>query len=257
MFERFTESARRALFFARYEVTQLGGVTIEPEHLVLGVLRDSPQAVARFSRGGESAIRQALVDALGERGETVPTSVEIPFSRACKSALEQTRIEADAAKNRWIHAEHIVLGVLAATDGAAARVLRDAGVTAAAIRDHLAIAPAESQGAPSPAQHAPMPGMISRQWKGVVRPGKADEYLAHLRRETLPALQRIDGFVTAAVLKREVEDGTEFEIATIWRSAAAIEAFAGADVTLAVVPPAARALLARYEERTVHYEIVQ
>ena len=37
MFERYTESARRALFFARYEVSQLGATSIETEHLLLGL----------------------------------------------------------------------------------------------------------------------------------------------------------------------------------------------------------------------------
>ena len=39
MFERYTERARRALFFARYETSALGGVAVETEHLLLGVLR--------------------------------------------------------------------------------------------------------------------------------------------------------------------------------------------------------------------------
>jgi heme-degrading monooxygenase HmoA len=102
-----------------------------------------------------------------------------------------------------------------------------------------------------------MQGMISRQWKGVVTRGSEDEYLAHLRRETLPALTDLDGFVAASILRRGVEDGTEFEVITVWRSAAAIAAFAGVDVTAAVVPPAAQALMVRYDTRAVHYEIVQ
>jgi heme-degrading monooxygenase HmoA len=110
----------------------------------------------------------------------------------------------------------------------------------------------------SPATVASRPaGAISRQWKGVVKPGRDGDYLAQLQRETLPKLGRLDGFVTASILRRDVEDGTEFQVTTLWRSIDAIEAFAGADVTLAVVPPAARALMVRYDERAVHYEIVQ
>jgi ATP-dependent Clp protease ATP-binding subunit ClpC len=40
MFERFTERARRVLFFARYEASQLGGLSIETEHLLLGLIRE-------------------------------------------------------------------------------------------------------------------------------------------------------------------------------------------------------------------------
>lgn len=256
MFERYTDDARRSLFFARYEVTQLGGVTIEPEHLMLGVLRAAPQAILRFIGGtADTGSLRAALERAAAIGEKISTSVEIPFSPACKSALEQTPIEADAAKNVWIGPMHIVLGVLVRTDGAAAHILREAGVTAAAIREHLATISEEPR-SPASAAAGPAPGMISRQWKGVVKPGKADEYLTHLRRETLPALARLDGFVTASILRREVEDGTEFEIVTIWRAVAAIELFAGADVTRAVVPPAVQALMVRYDERAVHFEVV-
>lgn len=46
MFERFTESARCTLFFARFEVSELGGVAIEAEHILLGILRASRRAEA-------------------------------------------------------------------------------------------------------------------------------------------------------------------------------------------------------------------
>ncbi len=46
-------------------------------------------------------------------------------------------------------------------------------------------------------------------------------------------------------------------VTTMWRSLDAIKAFAGDDITTAVVPPAAQALMVRYDDRAVHYEIVQ
>jgi ATP-dependent Clp protease ATP-binding subunit ClpA len=255
MFERYTESSRRCLFFARHEVTQVGGLTIQPEHLVLGILRGAPHAVLRFARDGASAeaLRAALTASITP-AEKVSTSVEIPFDAAVKDALQGAAAEADEAKNKWIRPEHLVLGVLVKTYGDAARVLQDAGVDIAAIRDHLAIAQ-DPDDEPREA-HVPRPGAVCRQWKGVVKPGKADEYLAHLR-ETLSVLVELEGFLSFGILRRDVEDGVEFQVSTIWRSVAAIEAFAGADVTRAVVPPAAQALLVRYDDRAVHYELVQ
>ena len=100
------------------------------------------------------------------------------------------------------------------------------------------------------------PPLVVRQWKGVAKPGQEDAYIAHLQRETFPALGRIAGFVTASILRRTIEDGTEFQIVTTWRSLDAIEAFAGEDAEAAVVPPAAQALLSRYDARVAHYEIV-
>jgi heme-degrading monooxygenase HmoA len=255
VFERFDESARRSLFFARYEVTQLGGLTIEPEYLILGILRDSPQTILRFAAPGttDGAIREAL--RLPSGREKVSTSVEIPFSADAKEILTQTRIEADDLKNHWIRPEHILLGVMGKTSGAATRALHDAGVGANAIREYLRRTPEDAADRADDEWPA-LDGLILRQWKGVAKPDQADAYIAHLERETFPALTRLAGFVHAGILRREVEDGTEFQIQTIWRSIDAIKAFAGDDAEGAVVPPAAQALLVRYDRRAVHYEIV-
>src|SRR5688572_19522110 len=48
MFERYDENARRALFFARFEASQLGSRSIEPEHLLLGLLRLGQNAASPF-----------------------------------------------------------------------------------------------------------------------------------------------------------------------------------------------------------------
>jgi len=257
MFERYNDRARRALFFARYEVAQTGGLSIEPEHLVLGVLRDWADAVLRFAGAGESeqTIR-GRIDPLLSTGERVSTSVEIPFSDQCKHALQGAAIEADSLGNHWIRPEHLILGVMATADGPTTRALRDAGVDVNAIRDYLRNAPEEPY-APPPKSQSQQQGMVVRQWTGIVKSGKADDYVAHLQRETLPALARIAGFVSASILKREVDEGTEFQVVSVWRSLDAIKAFAGDDVTRAVVPPAAQALMVRYDDRAIHYDIVQ
>lgn len=98
--------------------------------------------------------------------------------------------------------------------------------------------------------------MISRHWKGVARPGQAEAYVHHLQTDTFPGLARIPGFVRGSILRREVEAGTEFQIVTVWDSLHAIEAFAGEDVETAVVPGHVRAMLSRYDDRVLHYEIV-
>ena len=50
MFERYTEKARRVIFFARYEASQLGEALIEPHHLLLGVTREDKQMVTRLCK---------------------------------------------------------------------------------------------------------------------------------------------------------------------------------------------------------------
>lgn len=98
--------------------------------------------------------------------------------------------------------------------------------------------------------------MISRLWTGVARPGQAESYVNHLRADTFPQLSAIPGFVRASVLRREVDGGTEFKIITEWESLTAIRAFAGRDPEVAVVPRVVQAMMAHYDTRVVHYEIV-
>jgi heme-degrading monooxygenase HmoA len=207
---------------------------------------------------------RARLEAAAARGERLSTAVEIPFSPACKLVLSQAAAEADRADQRdsyTIRPEHLILGTIVKTDGTAARVLKDAGVDANAIREYLRGAPADPVDASeihrSLITRAVAVGGVVRQWKGVVKPGLAVRYLQHLRDETLPSLARLDGFNGATILRRDVEDGTEFQVSTLWRSLEAIAAFAGEDITRAVVPPAAQALMVRFDDRAVHYEVVQ
>jgi ATP-dependent Clp protease ATP-binding subunit ClpA len=256
MFERFDEPARRALFFARHAVTRVGGKTIEPEHLVLGVLHDAGE-IARVL-GGPAAVGslRTRLETACRGSEKPPASAELPFADDARMAIEGAATEADELKNHWIRPEHIVLGVLVKTNGTAARTLRDAGVDVDVLRAYLRSVVDDPADEPA-AQSWSMEGVVVRQWKGVVKPGLADDYIRHLRDETLPALKKLPGFVHATIMRREIDEGTEFRVDTIWRSLREIEAFAGSDVTKAVVPPDAQKLLLRYDDRAVHYEIVQ
>ena len=98
--------------------------------------------------------------------------------------------------------------------------------------------------------------MISRQWCGVARREHADAYVAHLRTETFPQLANLPGFVDASILRREVADGVEFLIVTRWESLRAIEQFAGADVTRAVVPGVVQDMMVRFDQIVRHYDLV-
>jgi heme-degrading monooxygenase HmoA/catechol 2,3-dioxygenase-like lactoylglutathione lyase family enzyme len=98
--------------------------------------------------------------------------------------------------------------------------------------------------------------MISRHWRGTTKRGQDQAYIDHLKADTFPKISAIPGFVSASILKREGVDGSEFEIVTVWRSRAAIAAFAGQDIDAAVVPEAAQAMLAEFDRRVRHFEIV-
>jgi heme-degrading monooxygenase HmoA len=98
--------------------------------------------------------------------------------------------------------------------------------------------------------------VIARIWHGWTRPENADAYETLLRSEVLPGISRIDGALGAYVLRDPVEDEVEFVTITLWDSLDAVRAFAGDDYEVAVVPPPARRLLSRFDERSRHYETV-
>ncbi len=80
MFERYTEKARRVIFFARYEASQFGSPCIETEHLLLGLLREDKALANRFLRSSASvdSIRKQI-EAHTTQREKVSTSVDLPF----------------------------------------------------------------------------------------------------------------------------------------------------------------------------------
>ncbi|HXE75569.1 MAG TPA: antibiotic biosynthesis monooxygenase [Candidatus Xenobia bacterium] len=97
--------------------------------------------------------------------------------------------------------------------------------------------------------------MIARLWHGWTTRENADAYEALLRREVLPGIHRIPGYKGAHLLRRDAGREVEFVTLTLWDSLEAVRAFAGADYEVAVVPPEARKLLLRFDQRSVHYEV--
>lgn len=96
MFDRYTEPARRALFFTRYEAGMIGATAIETEHLLLGLLKEHDPVLApllEMANVTVDALRQQIYTRVA-RATALPQSVEIPFSTNAKQVLEYTAEEA-------------------------------------------------------------------------------------------------------------------------------------------------------------------
>jgi heme-degrading monooxygenase HmoA len=89
-----------------------------------------------------------------------------------------------------------------------------------------------------------------------VTPENADGYEELLEHDVLPAIDGIAGYAGAYLLRRDLAGGVEFVTLTMFESIEAVRAFAGDDVETAVVPERGRRLLARFDERSAHYEVV-
>lgn len=101
---------------------------------------------------------------------------------------------------------------------------------------------------------------ILRIWHGYTRPQHADAYMQLLQGTIFPAIhaRQIPGFLHIELLRGDEADGlVPFITLMKFANMEAVQAFAGADYTTAVVPAAAQALLARYDQRVQHYAIIE
>jgi heme-degrading monooxygenase HmoA len=99
--------------------------------------------------------------------------------------------------------------------------------------------------------------MIGRIWHGWTAPENGDAYEALLKSEIFTGIQnrKIDGYRGIQLFRRELEHEEEFVTIMWFDSLDAVRSFAGEDYAVAVVPPKARALLARFDPRSQHYEV--
>src|SRR4026209_1942936 len=139
MFERYTERARRVPFFARYEASQLGSISIETDHLLLGLIREGKGLTSRiFARSHLSleSIRKEIEGRTVFR-EKVSTSVEIPFSAETKRVLQFAAEEADRLLHNYIGTEHLLLGILREERSVAATILMEKGMRLNTVREDI------------------------------------------------------------------------------------------------------------------------
>src|SRR6266852_5114402 len=129
MFERYTERARRVLFFARYEASQLGSISIETEHLLLGLIREGKGLTSRIFARSHLSLENIRKEIEGRTvfREKVSTSVEIPFSAETKRVLQFAAEEADRLLHNYIGTEHLLLGILREERSVAASILLENG----------------------------------------------------------------------------------------------------------------------------------
>ena len=99
--------------------------------------------------------------------------------------------------------------------------------------------------------------MIGRIWHGYTTLENAEVYEDLLRNEIFMGIRErsISGFQEIQLFRRDLGNEVEFMTIMWFDSIQAIKAFAGDDYEAAVVPPEARALLARFDERSRHYEV--
>jgi len=131
MFERYTELARRTIFFARYEASVYGSAYISSEHLLLGLLREDKMLAARLPLAkAKKEIESRLTGPI----EKIPTSVDLPLDEEAKRVLHYAAAEAKELEDPHIDTAHLALGLLRVETSFAAEIMRRSGLDAPAVR---------------------------------------------------------------------------------------------------------------------------
>src|ERR1700745_709999 len=143
MFERYTEKARRVIFFARYEASQFGSPYIESVHLLLGIVREDKALTNRFMRS-EVASSRKQVESQTTIREKTSTSVDLPLSNESKRVLAYAAEEAERLAQKHIGTEHLLLGLLREEKCFGAQILTERGIQLSRVREGLARQPHEA-----------------------------------------------------------------------------------------------------------------
>ncbi len=142
MLEQFHDNTRSVMDIAHQEARQVGSNQIDPEHLLLGIVR-SDQALGTRLRLAESAIRMRLEVKTG-----TSTDAALPLSLAAKQVIS---LAADAA-GRLNHAQiapiHLLMGLLQDKESVASEILKSHGVTLEQVRALALALPAPGSGKP-------------------------------------------------------------------------------------------------------------
>lgn len=140
MFERYTERARRVIFFARYEALQYGSPNIAPEHILLGLMREDKTISARFFPYRHNLTVDVVRREVEERivlRERIPQSAELHLAPETKKILFFANDESRNLKNRHIGPEHLLLGLVRQEKSIAAEILFSYGLRIQDVRDEV------------------------------------------------------------------------------------------------------------------------
>lgn len=139
MFERYTEKARRVVFFARYEAGQFGASSIDAEHLLLGLMREDKALANRFFLKAHMTLDSVRrdIEARTVRRERTTAAMDLPLSPEAKRILVHAAEEAERMNLRAIGTEHLLLALLREENTLAARILYEHGLRPHAIREEI------------------------------------------------------------------------------------------------------------------------
>ncbi len=98
--------------------------------------------------------------------------------------------------------------------------------------------------------------MIMRIWKGSTRRSDSDSYYNYLQETGVKECRETKGNHGVYVLRRNVDDHSEFLFLSVWDSVESIKGFAGSDYEKAVFYPEDEKYLVDYDKHVEHFEVL-
>jgi len=157
MFERYTDRARRVIFFARYEASALASSSIDTEHLLLGLLREGAGIAGKIFKRSKLTYEVARreIEARGRLQVPTSTAVDMPLSSETMRVLQHASEEAGRMEALHIDTEHLLLGLLQEPECLAADILTSKGLRLEDVREEMRLRSAAKEPAPRPKEAFP------------------------------------------------------------------------------------------------------
>jgi ATP-dependent Clp protease ATP-binding subunit ClpC len=166
MFERYNEKARRVIFFARFEASQLGATQIEAEHILLSLIREDRKLAIRFLPGRHADLESIRKEIEGHTIARSPisTDIDLPLSNESKRVLAFAAEESEELGHRHIGTEHLLLGLLREEDSMAGKILLGLGLRISDMQQDIVRKSAPQRPITQITQHEFQPAEIDEKW---------------------------------------------------------------------------------------------
>jgi ATP-dependent Clp protease ATP-binding subunit ClpC len=132
VFEKYSDKSRRVVFFARYEASLLGAEAIEPEHILLSIMKENPGLAESILPKGAAAVAEIrkTIEAEMRHEPKQISSVDLPLSPSSKRVMHIASDETEKAGDQRIEPRHLLLGLRLDEGSRANGLLRLHGATA-------------------------------------------------------------------------------------------------------------------------------
>ena len=173
--ERYTDGAKKTVYYAKKEALRCGHPSLRTEHILLGLLKDPDNtgcAVLRECGIDLRAIRAKLSLRMAAGGTSPPTD-EIPFSVSARRVLRYSANEAKSMNHRYVGTEHLLLGLIRERSGLASDVLHEMGVNLLMVKRRI-LETTTMEHVPSGKSASPALDEIGRDLTKLAAEGKLD-----------------------------------------------------------------------------------